>query len=222
MAERPSGIISPMDILVPVCRRPHKVPALVDSIRATTPLARILFITDVDDGPEQDAISQADCEWIAPGAITYAQKINAGVRYTDSALIVFAADDLIFLPGWYARAAFVMGGGGYGVVGLNDGIPRSDRPTHATHFLVRRSYAERPCAGGEPGPLHEGYRHWYTDDEFISTARARGHYQYAENARIYHEHPCVGGNMDTVYQVGYDFADQDRAVFEGRRHLWLG
>lgn len=201
------------------------MPALVASIRNTTPNARILFIADKNDGPEQDAISQADCEWISGSNWkTYAQKINAGVRYTDGAWIAFAADDLIFLPGWCDEIATVdynnLATSDYPVIGLNDGIPRPDRPTHATHFLVTRAYAELPCVDGSPGPLYEGYRHWYTDDEFIATARARGCYGYAADARIEHHHPVIGGVMDAIYRVGYEHAEADAAIFASRRHLW--
>ncbi len=216
-----------LDILIPVCHRPHKVLALVASIRATTPDARVLFITDPSDGVEQDAISQADCEWIATGARTYAEKINAGVRHTDGEWVVFAADDLIFHDHTWASSALWKAGdptraGSSAVVGLNDLIPRPHRPKHATHFLVDRFYAEYfACADGSPGPLHEGYRHWYVDDEFIATARWRGEYAYAQNAHVRHDHPMVGtAPMDPIYRVGYDHDAADRAVFLSREHLW--
>lgn len=211
-----------MDVLIPVCRRPHKIPALVESIRATAPRACILFVPDFDDRDEIRAITAAGCEYISsPKWVTYAQKINAGVLWTGGPLLTFAADDLIFQPGWIDAAVAALLHYKCSVAGINDGISRPGRPTHSTHWVVSRDYASRPCIDGSPGPLHEGYRHWYTDDEFIATAWTRGEYCYAEDALVEHHHPCVDpASMDGIYAVGYDHAEADRLLFESREHLW--
>jgi hypothetical protein len=207
-------------VLVPVLNRPHRVTPTLAAFTATAPGARVLFLADPDDLPEQRALhdAEADHALITGG---YAAKIAAGVRLTTEPLVFLAADDLIPLPGWYdaARALLV---GGVEVVGVNDLIPRRPgRERHATHFLMTRSYAERPCIDGTPGPLHHGYDHSFVDDELIATATRRGVYAYAENAHVQHLHPMTGTAADdTTYRKGRARFRADRQLFHRRSRLW--
>lgn len=207
-------------ILVPVLNRPQNVKPLLDSIRASTPQPhRVLFICDPGDIAEQDAIAREGGWMISPGG-TYAQKINAGCKATDEPLVMFAADDLRFHPGWLTAALAAMTGG-VQVVGLNDLIDRPLRPEHATHFLVTRAAASLPCIDGGRGPLCEGYGHWRTDDELIATATKRGMYAYEAAAVVEHFHPMTGAAPDdATYRKGRATARRDGRLFLRRAHLW--
>jgi glycosyltransferase involved in cell wall biosynthesis len=213
---------SELAILVPVLGRPHRVKPLLDSIEASTPGARVVFICDPDDTDEVNAIREArgGYSFIPEILITaggYAKKINRGVARTSEPLLFLGADDLEFRPGWFEAARIKVKHGAH-VVGVNDLINR--RRIHATHFLMTRDYAERETIDGGRGPLHEGYHHWFVDDELIATAKKRGVYAYAQRAHVEHLHPMMGAEDDEVYELGRSNARADRATHRKRQRLW--
>lgn len=208
-------------ILVPVLRRPHRVEPLLDSIKAATPGARVVFICDPDDLEEQEAVYQAG---LRPMLIAgnYAAKINAGSRVTDEPLLFLGADDLHFHPGWLEHATALMTDQ-VGVVGTNDLCNgRVIAGEHSTHSLVARWYQQLGTID-EPGKiLHEGYPHEYVDDEFVQTAQRRGMYAHAHDAIVEHLHPMVGkAPMDALYAAQRPRMRQGRKVFRQRSSLWM-
>lgn len=207
-----------VSILVPVLGRPHRVRPVIDSIAAATPEPHeVLFLADQADHDTIAAIRDAGALVEAPGG-SYARKINHGVRATRAPLVFFAADDLDFRDGWLAAAQQRLTDT-VGVVGVNDLIQR--RRDHATHFLVARWYAQMPTIDGQPGPMHEGYHHWFVDDEFIATARKRDAYAYAPTAHVAHMHPMNGqAPDDATYRKGRAKARLDRSTFHRRQPLW--
>lgn len=207
-------------ILVPVLNRPANVEPLLRSIRETTPDPyRVLFICDPGDTAEQDAIAVEGGWMISPGG-SYASKIRAGVEATDEPLVFIGADDLRFRPKWLQSAIAHIPGAQ--VVGVNDGIFRPRRPSHATHFLMTREYAQLPCIDGTPGPLSDAYSHSFVDDELIATATKRGVYAYASQSRVRHLHPmCRTAKDDATYRLGRARFAQDRRLFAERRRLWV-
>ena len=214
--------MSELVVLVPVLKRPHRVAPTLESIQATVPGARTLFIPDPDDDPERAAIRACGADEL-PVEGGYARKINAGVAATSEPLLFLGADDLDFKPGWFEAATAKLREGAE-VVGVNDLVQRPHR-THATHFLMTRAYAERPTIDGSPGdrahPLHEGYTHWFIDDELIATARHRGKYAYAPEAMVEHMH-YAGGKApdDETYFRGREHRFRDQQLFRGRESLW--
>lgn len=206
-------------ILIPVLSRPQNVRPLLDSIRASTPEPyRVLFICDPGDTAEQDEIAREGGWMISPGG-GYASKIRAGVEETNEPLVFLGADDLRFRARWLEEAVAKMPGAQ--VVGVNDCIRRPHRPQHATHFLMARSYATRPCIDGKPGPLSGTYSHSFVDDELIATATHRRVYAYAPRSRVEHLHPMVStADDDETYRKGRARFHRDRAVFQRRARLW--
>jgi hypothetical protein len=212
-------------VLVPVLRRPHRVGPTIGGFTATVPGCRILFIPDPDDLAERQAIEGLGAEQL-PVAGNYARKIRAGVEETGEPLIFTGADDLAPHAGWFEAAKGWLGtptleGGHVQVVGVNDLIPRPHRPQHATHFLMAREYAEQPTIDGGPGPFHEGYHHWYCDDELIATATKRGVYAYGGDVPVVHLHHMAGrAPDDDTYRQGRENWRIDRRHFLKRSHLW--
>lgn len=208
-------------IIVPVLNRPRNVKPLLDSIRVSTPEPfRVLFVCDPGDIAEQDAIAKEGGWMISPGG-TYSEKINAGCRATNEPLVMLAADDLRFLRGWLEAAKHEIDRGAQ-VVGVNDMIRRRPhRRQHATHFLITREYAQRPCIDGSPGPMSVAYLHTHTDDELIATATKRGVYRYAPASRVRHLHPDMRtAPDDSTYRKGRASFERDRATFRKRQALW--
>lgn len=215
-------------ILVPVLNRPHRVEPLLRSAVTATPNARLVFICDRNDLAEQRAIARI-VKRHSFGSLTvdtlvhsgnYAAKINAAARKTREPLLFLGADDIDFHAGWFEKAYGHIDGPTE-VVGVNDLIDRRTlRKGHATHFLITRSYAELPTIDGNPGPLFEGYAHNFCDDEFISTAKRRGAYVYAEDAHVRHHHPMSGGSDDATYRKGRGSFHHDKVIYRSRTRLW--
>lgn len=212
-------------ILVPALQRPGHVAPFLESVIETTPVPfRVVFICDPSDFSEQRAAHAAGVDTMLysppPGAGAYPSKINAGIRASSEPLIFLGADDLRFRPGWW-EAARVELAAGASVVGVNDLIERAARPRHSTHFLITRAYAELPTIDGSRGPMHEGYEHWFVDDEFVGVAETRGAYAYASSSHVEHLHPMVGkAPDDPVYLRGRRNSRRDRRRFRGRQALW--
>lgn len=211
-------------ILTPVLKRPHRVTPVLDTIWATVPDARVVFVCDPTDGPEMDAV-EAEIERDRGEVLLmehgggYARKINAAVRATDEPLLFFGADDLEFTDGWFEAAKAKLDTQ-IGAVGVNDLIPRGTRQ-HATHFLVTREYAERGTVDRRPGPLCELYRHSFIDNEFIHTAKKRRAYAYAPDSIVRHLHPNVDlAPWDEVYGLGHVSMRPDHRIFTQRQNNW--
>lgn len=207
-------------ILVPVLARPHRVKPVLESAARATPGADVLFIADPDDTDELEVLTCEGADFIAPGG-TYASKINDGVRATDAPLIMSAADDLTFIPGWFEKAKACLTEQ-IRVVGITDQVTERNRlGHHAAHFLIARDYALLPTIDGGRGPFCEAYRHCWVDNEFIETAQSRDSLHISTEAQVEHTHFFDGsGEMDSTYEKGQSFYQQDRRTFRRRRRLW--
>jgi hypothetical protein len=95
---------------------------------------------------------------------------------------------------------------------------------HATHWMISRDYIDTVGASWDgPGVVaHEGYRHWFTDDEIVVAAKQRGVFQMALGSVVEHLHPMTGkSEIDEVYTRSDSFADEDRKTFERRVREFL-
>ncbi len=220
----------PVDVIVPVLGRPQNAEPFMRSLRATTGLATVYAIAGPENTAEAhqatvEAWKTAGAEVITGPGVTFAEKVNRGYRATSGPWLFVVGDDVRFHPGWLDHAQAVASDR-YHVIGTNDlGNPRVTSGDHATHFLVRRSYVDEVGASWDgPGVVaHEGYRHWFVDDEIVNTAKQRGVWAMALGSRVEHLHPAWGkGKRDEVYDLGTKEADRDRALFEKRLMANLG
>jgi hypothetical protein len=199
----PEGVV----VIVPVLDRPHRVVPLLDSIEGTARGVRVLFVVGDSDIAERDAISRAGAEALVlpDQRVSYPTKINAAYRATSEPWMFCAADDVVFRPGWLEAAA-AHDVEGVDVIGTNDlGNGRVVAGIHSTHTFVRRAYADSPGATfDEAGTvLHEGYRHWFCDDELVTAAQRRGVYAHAGDSIVEHLHPYHGkAERDQTYALG--------------------
>lgn len=216
---------APVAILVPMLGRPHRVEPLLETITATTPDARVLFLVSPTDAEVHRAIDRASADRLTvegPHPGDYARKINAGYRATDEPLLFLGADDLAFHPEWLEQATSRLAPG-IGVVGTNDlGSPRVITGQHATHSLVTRAYADRFGTIDQPGAiLHEGYPHEFVDDELVETAKHRNAWAFARFSYVEHLHPAWGkAPLDKLYLNQRRRMDKGRRIYQERRHLW--
>lgn len=210
-------------VIVPVMKRPHNAQPFMDSLLASTGMARVYAICDTDDDATATAWALAGATVLYANGVgtagTFAEKVNVGYRRTREPWLFLVGDDVKFRSGWLDHAQAVAGDT-FGVVGTNDlGNPRVTRGEHATHLLVRRSYVDEVGASWDgPGVVaHEGYRHWFVDDEIVAAAKQRGLWTMALSSVVEHMHPLFGkAEGDEVYRLGQSFAEQDKELFERR------
>jgi hypothetical protein len=194
----------------------------MDSLRASgADLATVYAICDAEDRETEDAWAAVGANILDSGteAGTFAEKANMGYRYSDEPWLFLVGDDVKFKPGWLDHAQQAARDG-YDVIGTNDlHNPRVTSGEHATHLLIRRSYIDAQGASWD-GPkvvAHEGYRHWYVDDEIVTAAKQRGTWVMAPHAHVEHMHPLWGlAEDDDTYRLGQSHAEQDRALFTER------
>jgi hypothetical protein len=212
-----------VDVIVPVLHRPKNVRVFMESLTASTGLARAVFVCEPGDDEQMAEVYKYGGTTIChPGS--FAQKVNhAYGEITDPAPWIFiVGDDVGFHPGWLDHAQFVGKAFEGDVVGTNDlSNPRVMRGDHATHLLMHRRYIDK--FGGSfddigPGKVcFEGYGHWFVDDEIVTAARQRGEFQMALGSKVEHLHPLWDkGVADDVYAKGMETAEQDKAVFIAR------
>lgn len=205
-----------MRVLIPT-RRPHRIADVRANLADVSPDVAVTVITDVDQDTTGDIVN--------PGPLSsWAIKINQGVAQTDDDVLVFAADDVVFHPGWDRAILDLIDD--HAVVGTRDLMNRLvERGLHATHWAVRRDYID--TRGGTfdevPGlALCEEYSHNYVDDEFIKLARWRGAFVHAAGAVLEHLHHLTGKSRDDeVYRYANSTKSDDWVLFETRMMRYL-
>jgi hypothetical protein len=209
----------PVDVIVPVLHRPQNVKPLMDSLKATAPLATAWFVCEPDD-----LIQWAEVEkhggkrLVYPG--TFAQKVNYAYTQTSAPWLMLVGDDVVFRNGWLDEAQAVAAKTGGNVIGTNDlGNARVMAGEHATHMMIRRSYIDEVGASWDgPGVVcHEGYSHWFVDDELICAAKQRKTFHPALRSIVEHMHPIWGkAKNDDVYAKGQEGVAKDKETFNRR------
>jgi len=119
-------------------------------------------------------------------------------------LVMFLANDIIPQPNFLILAVMKMreafGEEMNGLVGLNDMYWHGEM---ATHWLASKKLL--PMLDGEF--FHTGYYHTGCDNELTERCRKVGKYVWAEEAKVYHDHPVQTGfkteDMDEVYKLAY-------------------
>lgn len=213
-------------VIVPTLGRPQNAAPFMESLQATAPTATAYAVHDPGDEATVQAWKAAGAELVnlgdhreldRPGS--FAERVNVGYAVTDQPWLFTTGDDVRFAPGWLSNA-LIVGGKHYQVIGTNDlGTPRVIAGHHSPHLLIRRDYVDERGASWD-GPkvvAHEGYRHWYVDDEIVTVAKLRAVWIMARSAVVEHLHPWFGkAKTDWVYELGQRHQDADEAHFEAR------
>jgi hypothetical protein len=208
-------------VIVPTLRRPQNAAPFMESLRASgADLAAVYAVAD--PGPDADAWKEAGAtvlHWHGPPPGTFAERVNLGYQVTDEPWLLLAGDDVRFHPGWLDHAQHAARDGA-DVVGTNDlHNPRVTAGEHSPHPMIRRAYADEQGASWDgPGVVcHEGYRHWFVDDEIVMAAKQRGTWVMAFHAKVEHLHPMWGlADDDETYALGREHMASGRELFEKR------
>jgi GT2 family glycosyltransferase len=210
-------------VIVPVLRRPQNAAPFMASLKASgADLATVYAVADADDPDTAQAWKESGATvltWHGPSPGTFAQKANIGYRATAEPWLLLAGDDVKFHPGWLDQAQAAARDGA-DVVGTNDlHNPRVTAGDHSPHPMIRRAYIDEQGASWDgPGTVaHEGYAHWFVDDELVTVAKQRDTWTAAPHAKVEHLHPLWGlAEDDGTYALGREHIEQDKALFEKR------
>jgi hypothetical protein len=209
-------------VVVPVLRRPQNAAPFMESLIASDTLARVYAVADADDPDTAQAWKESGATvltWHGPSPGTFAQKANIGYRATTEPWLLLAGDDVKFHPGWLDQAQAAARDGA-DVIGTNDlHNPRVTAGDHSPHPMIRRAYIDEQGASWDgPGTVaHEGYAHWFVDDEIVTAAKQRDTWAMAFHSKIEHLHPLWGlAADDETYALGREHIEQDKALFEKR------
>lgn len=204
-------------VVVPVLRRPQNAAPFMNSLNGACP---VLAVANPEDHETQDAWVAAGAKigicFAAPG--TFAQKANDGFRRTTTEWMFLTGDDVKFHPGWLRQALQAADKTGAKVVGTND-LGMALAIDHSPHWLINRDYALRQGASWDgPGIVcHEGYHHWFIDNELVTVAKQRDVWTLAKPSIVEHLHPKWGkADADEVYNLGQLEATADQTLFESR------
>ncbi len=216
-------------VLIPCYKRPHRVKPTLDSFLASDAGARIVFIVQLDQADEYLAVTSdlkgAQVLLVDSECVSWPQKINRAYRELDLASdprlwFLAGADDIRFWPRWWQITAKARANEAIGVIGTQDmGNPIVMRGQHTTHPLIRSGYVkDRGASLDGPGVvIHEGYRHWYCDNELVELAKSRNAWEFVNGAVIEHLHPYwKKGHWDEVYDIGQNAADTDKLLWDER------
>jgi GT2 family glycosyltransferase len=211
-------------VIVPVLGRPQNAAPFMASLRASgADLAIVYAVADIGDHETIAAWKDAgaDVTLVTAGETpgTFAEKVNIGYRESQAPWLFLVGDDVRFEPGWLDQAQHAARDGAH-VIGTNDlHNPLVLAGEHATHLLVRRAYVDERGASWD-GPkvvAHEGYAHWFVDNELVAVAKQRGVWAFAAHSKVEHLHPMWGlAEDDDTYRLGRVHVEADKALFEAR------
>lgn len=180
-----------ISVLLPTTGRPDMAQRCIRDLRATTCGHKLEIVCAVDADPESRQRLEPNVD-----QLLYSEAYRGCSRAWNDCLavatgdpIVFAADDLLWEPGWLdaALAKLAEFPDGWGLVGFNDG--HWDE-TLSTHYLMSRRFVVEVLGGVVAWDF---YRHSFNDAEVNERARLAGRYAWCETARVGHQHWLFGG-----------------------------
>lgn len=190
-----------VSVLFPTTGRPDRAEACVKQLRETTrnlgpnsksvrtPELEIIAAVDKDPESARRLAPLVDKLLVAPFYRGCSQAWNDCLAEATGTYIVFAADDLIWKPGWLEASLAMMEDfdGGWGLVGFNDGHWDAEL---STHYIMHRRFIVEVLGGVVAWPA---YKHSFNDLEVNERAKAAGRYAWCEDAHVEHEHWLFGG-----------------------------
>lgn len=207
-------------VIVPVLNRPQNAEPFMRSLRASTGLAYVHAVCSIEADGDAWAEAGADVVTMDAPRISFAQKVNDAFKCNDNPWVFLVGDDVRFHPGWLDHAQQVARNTGAKVIGTNDlGTDRVTSGQHATHMMIARDYIDEVGASWDgPGSVcHEGYRHFYVDDEIVTAAKQRDVWAPALASIVEHLHPLFGkAENDDTYRKGQYRMQSDQRLFRKR------
>ena len=180
-----------ISVLLPTLNRVEMCLHTLRSLEVTAPGAEVCLVADGDPSILQRAVAEIGLDFATnwrPEPRTNVAAWNIALGMASRDLVVFAADDLEFRPGWLEAALYEMAhfDEGWGLVGFNDGHLGKEL---STHYLLHRRFICQVLGGRVAWPC---YLHSFNDLETNDRAKAAGRYRWAERAHVHHHHWLFG------------------------------
>ena len=196
---------------------PTKLPMvsiIIPTLGREEKLQRILkTIKEVSAYPNYEVIVKQDK--FPPNNQGVPRLVKQGVAESKGELVMFLGDDCLPRKNFIVLAVMTMLEIPDGLVGLNDMYWHGE---FATHWLASKKLL--PMLDGEF--FHTGYYHTGCDNELTERCRQVGKYVWAEEAKVYHDHPVQTGfkkeDWDETYRFAYrkDRMEHDRNLLQKR------
>ena len=189
-----------ISVLLPTMNRVERCLATLRSLQATVDEAEVCLVVDCDPTILKRAVDEIDLAFVTnwrPEPRTNVAAWNTALQMASHDLVVFAADDLEFRPGWLEAARHEMArfDDGWGMVGFNDGHLGTEL---STHYLLHRRFICQVLGGRVAWPC---YPHSFNDLETNDRAKRAGRYRWAEHAHVYHHHWLFGDRPQDTTDV---------------------
>lgn len=210
-----------ISVLFPTTGRAVRAASCVQGLIDTTAGHDIELVAAVDDDHDTVAGLMALDFRHVKVQVDYSDRLRGNSQAWNDALrcargdpIVFAADDLVWQPGWLdaALATLQEFPDGWGLVGFNDGHWGEEL---STHYLMSRRFVVEVLGGRVAWPE---YGHSFNDLETNERARHAGRYAWCEQARVVHEHWLFGSrDQDATDTRTLGDHAQAEATFQARK-----
>lgn len=179
-----------ISVLLPTTGRPELAERSINGIRETTRDHDVEIICAVDADPEsRDRLAPLVDQLLYSDEYRGCSNAwNDCLRASNGDPVVFAADDLLWAPGWLEAALTSLAEfpDGWGLVGFNDGHWDASL---STHYLMSRRFIVEVLGGVVAWDF---YRHSFNDLEVNERAKRAGRYAWCQDAHVTHEHWLFG------------------------------
>jgi hypothetical protein len=210
----------PIDIFVASYKRPDRLAAMIESVRATGYPARVCVAAGDPATVEACERFPDSVDCVYSTAANRRTGCTAPLNHVVASLVrhdaLFCTDDCVFAPDALDIAVRSLDAAypdSDGVVGLaQENIPDG---YELAFPLIGRRFLERFTTRG---PLFfPGYFHMYNDAELGVTIKALGRWHFEPRATLRHFHPCTGVAEDATHTRGRTFGHQDAQLWHERR-----
>jgi glycosyltransferase involved in cell wall biosynthesis len=180
-----------VSIIIPTLGREEKLKRLLEEIPKTACYKNYEVIVEQDNFTNRLGVPKS---------------VRNGVAKSSGELVMYLGNDCVPRMGFLAQAVWKMFKSFPefdGLVGMNDEYWHGE---FATHWLASKKLL--PYLDGEF--FHTGYYHNGCDNELTERCKMIGKYVWAENARVYHEHPINPNFKEPQDEVHKIVQDKER------------
>lgn len=178
-----------VSICIPTLGRPEKLNRLLKAIKTNAKYSNYEIIVKTDQWP--------------PNNLGAPKMLTRCVAESTGDFVMFLGNDVVPQHAFLREAVWEMQRRFPemdGMIGLNDGYWKKEHV--APHWMASKKLL--PYLDGEF--FHTGYNHTGCDNELMARVEMIGKYAWAENAKIFHDHPMMAGSkadMDELYAQAY-------------------
>lgn len=177
-----------ISILIPTLKRPEGLKRCLDSIeRLNYPKDKLQVLVEEDD-PRMGV----------------AKRLNKLFRQSNGKWIIFGSNDIEFTPECINEA--LKEANKNNLIAFNTGELLPDKGNICEHFMINRDYVVDELDGKI---FDEDFNHCGCDNLLWSRTKFKTR---CENAIVHHYHFSKGGQMDSVYELGWSEIENDRKL----------